>query len=262
MRVFVLASGSTGNCLVIEAEGERLVVDAGLGPNRAVERMRALGEDFVARRPPVGLFITHDHADHAAHALQLVRALGTPLFAHQGASLSRARKRVQVHAYSPGQPVFVGPFRIDALTLPHDAPHVALRVSTATESVAVATDLGHAPRGLVAFLGDSDLVLIEANHCPAMLEAGPYPARLKSRVGGPLGHLANEQTAEIVSRLTSTRVGRVVLGHLSRVNNTAERAAAAVMPRAGGLPVDVVEQGTARAFAVSRRRPAQLAFAF
>src|SRR6185437_7090364 len=74
VKVFVLGSGSSGNCLLLEAEGERLVIDAGMGPNRAVERMRALGEDLITSRAPLGLFVTHDHGDHASHALPLARA--------------------------------------------------------------------------------------------------------------------------------------------------------------------------------------------
>jgi len=258
MRVFVLASGSSGNCLVVESEGERLLIDAGLGPTKAVERMKRLGEDLILRRAPLGIFVTHDHGDHAAHALPLARALRAPLFAHAGVALDRARRRVEVLPYLPGVPVFVGPFRVDALPLPHDAPHVGLRISTSTGAVAIATDLGHAPRTLAPFLGGADLVLLEANHCPAMLAVGPYPPRLRGRVGGPLGHLANEQTGEIVSRLANTRVSRVILGHLSRVNNTAERARAAVAARAGQLAIDVIEQGISRSFTVSRSAPIQL----
>ena len=52
MRVYVLGSGSSGNCLIVEAGGERLVVDAGMGPARAAERMQALGADFPSSPVP------------------------------------------------------------------------------------------------------------------------------------------------------------------------------------------------------------------
>ena len=68
-------------------------------------------------------------------------------------------------------------------SIPHDAPHVALRVSAGGRRFGIATDLGHATRELRALLQGCDLVMLEANHCPAMLEAGPYPPRLKQRVG-------------------------------------------------------------------------------
>lgn len=250
MRVFVLGSGSSGNCLVIEAEGERLLVDAGMGPTRAAERMRSLGADLVTSRAPLGVFVTHDHGDHAAHALQLARALRMPIWAHHGVTLERARKRVEVRAYVPGRPVPVGPFVVDALPLPHDAPQVALRIGAAGRRFAIATDLGHAPRGLHAFLGAADLAMLEANYCPRMLDAGPYPLHLKRRVAGSLGHLANEDAAALAATLDGARLGRLVLVHLSRTNNTPERALAVVSTRVKRLPVEVLPHGVPRVYDV------------
>ncbi|MDP9152009.1 MAG: MBL fold metallo-hydrolase, partial [Myxococcota bacterium] len=243
MRVYVLGSGSSGNCLVVEAEGERLLVDAGMGPTRATERMRALGLDLIGPRAPLGLFVTHDHGDHSAHALPLARSLRAPLFAHAGIGIPRARSRVDVRAYVPGRPVPVGPFVVEALVVPHDAPQVAIRVTAGQHRFAIATDLGHATRDLRVFLEACDLVLLESNHCPVLLEGGPYPPRLKQRVAGPVGHLANEQAAEVAKALEDTRVGRLVLVHLSRTNNTPERAHATVATRAHRLPVEALEHG-------------------
>jgi len=254
MRVLVLGSGSSGNCLVVEAEGERLVIDAGMGPTRATERMRLLGADLVTSRAPLGLFVTHDHGDHSAHAMQLARALRMPIWAHAGVAFDRvrakARKQVDIRSYVPGQPVAVGPFVVDTLALPHDAPQVAVRVAAAGRRFAIATDLGHAPRGLSAMLGASDLAMLEANYCPRMLETGPYPLHLKRRVGGHLGHLANEDAAAVAAGLEGTRLGRLVLVHLSRTNNTPEQALSVVAGRVKRLPVDVLPHGVARAFEV------------
>ncbi len=265
MRIFVLGSGSSGNCLVLEAEGERVLVDAGMGPTRATERMRALGADLITRRPPLGLFVTHHHGDHAAHALPLARALQAPVFAHSGVPLV-SRKRVEVRPYSPGSPVHLGPFEVEALVIPHDAPHVALRVSAGGRRFGIATDLGHATRELRLFLQGCDLVMLEANHCPAMLEAGPYPPRLKRRVAGPLGHLTNQQAAELAASLEDTRVSRLVLAHLSRTNNSPERALDAVGRRLRRLPFEVLHHGEPRKLEVlDTRRMAhaeQLGFGF
>jgi phosphoribosyl 1,2-cyclic phosphodiesterase len=265
VRIFVLGSGSSGNCLVIDAEGERLLVDAGIGPVRATERMRALGADLVTSRAPLGLFVTHDHGDHAAHALPLGRALRVPVFAHPGIPLE-SRKRVEVRRYVPGRPVHLGPFEVDALPIPHDAPHVAFRVSAGGLRFGIATDVGHATRELRALFEGCDLVMLEANYCPAMLEAGPYPPRLKRRVAGPLGHLANEQAADLAAALEDTRVSRLVLAHLSRTNNSPERALAAVERRLRRLPVEALLHGEPRALDVTgsgrMRHAEQLGFRF
>ena len=253
MKLFVLGSGSSGNCLVVEADGERLLVDAGMGPVRATERMRALGAELVTPRAPLGLFVTHHHGDHAAHALPLARALRAPVFAHAGIPLV-SRKRVEVRPYAPGRPLHLGPFEVEALVIPHDAPHVALRVSAGGLRFGIATDLGHATRELRLLLQGCDLVMLEANHCPAMLEAGPYPPRLKRRVAGPLGHLTNEQAADLAAALEDTRVSRLVLAHLSRTNNSPERALAAVGKRLRRLPFEALHQSEPRKLEVAGTR--------
>jgi phosphoribosyl 1,2-cyclic phosphodiesterase len=255
VRIYVLGSGSTGNCAVVEANGERVLVDAGMGPVRATEQMRALGADFIAARPPLGIFVTHDHGDHASHASPLARCLRSPLYTHDPAALQRARRKLDVRSYAPGDLVALGPFLVEALPVPHDAPQVALRISAGGYRVAIATDLGHAPPGFGAWLGACDLVLLEANYCPLLLETGPYPPHLKRRVAGPIGHLGNEQTARIAASLEGSRVRRLVLVHLSRTNNSPERALAAVAASVRRLSVEALPHGEARRFDVDMPPP-------
>jgi phosphoribosyl 1,2-cyclic phosphodiesterase len=266
MRIYALGSGSSGNCLVVEAEGERLLVDAGLGPNRAIERMRALGADLVTHRSPLGLFVTHEHGDHAAHALQIARALRAPLYLHAGVGIDRARRKAEVRAYAPGRPVAVGPFIVDAMPIPHDAANVALRISAGGRRLAFAADLGHAPKGLQAMLASVDLAMLEANYCPMMLETGPYPLHLKRRVAGSLGHLANEDAATLAAGLDGTRLGKLVLIHISRTNNTPARALEVVSAKVKRLPVEVLPNGVPRVFDVPAttgwRAAEQLALGF
>jgi phosphoribosyl 1,2-cyclic phosphodiesterase len=140
---------------------------------------------------------------------------------------------------------------VEALALPHDAPHVALRVTAGDRRFGIATDLGHVPRELHGFLSACDHVLLESNYCPRMLEAGPYPERLKRRVAGPVGHLANEQAAELARALENTRVSRLVLGHLSRTNNVPSRALDVVASRAHRLGVEVLPHGEPRYYDVA-----------
>jgi phosphoribosyl 1,2-cyclic phosphodiesterase len=250
----------------VEAEGERLIVDAGLGPVRATERMRGLGADLITSTPPLGLFVTHDHGDHAAHALPIARAVRCPIFAHAGVAIDRARRRMDVRPYLPGKALALGPFLVESLGIPHDAPHMAVRVSAGGSRIGIATDLGHAPRDVQAFLAACDLALLEANYCPDMLDRGPYPPKLRRRVGGPLGHLANEQAADVARSLEDTRVARLVLIHLSRANNTPQRALDVVGSRVRRLPVEALAQGAAGRFDVppgrGLARADQLAFGF
>jgi phosphoribosyl 1,2-cyclic phosphodiesterase len=252
VRVFVLGTGSTGNCVVVEADGARLVLDAGLNPTQSTRSMRTLGGDLFGG-PTLGVLVTHHHGDHIAQLLPMARALRAPAYLHRGIVAQRARQRVEVREYVPGTPARVGPFEIESLFVPHDAPQVAVRVSAGPRRFGMATDLGTVKEDLVQFLGACDLALVEANFCPKMLSEGPYPPRIQDRVRGPFGHLANEQTAELARKLQGRRIGRLVLGHVSRSNNTPERALAVVAARCTRLPVDVIPHGGARVYDVTAR---------
>jgi phosphoribosyl 1,2-cyclic phosphodiesterase len=105
-------------------------------------------------------------------------------------------------------------------------------------------------KDLRLFLSACDLVLLESNYCPRMLEAGPYPPRLRARVAGPLGHLANEQAAQLARSLEDTRVAQLVLIHLSRANNSPERALDVVTSAVRRLPVQAIPHGDPRALDV------------
>jgi phosphoribosyl 1,2-cyclic phosphodiesterase len=256
VRVFILSSGSSGNALLVEAPGPegdtRLLVDAGVGPRAAAARMRSLGRDLFPRGVD-GIVVTHHHGDHIAHVEPLARALRAPVYMHRGISARRVRARFDVREYDEGTPFRVGSMEVSALFVPHDAPQVALAITShGGLRFGVATDLGHVPPALPAFLGACDGALVEANYCPELLADGPYPPRLQYRIRGGLGHLANQQTADLAAKLAGTRLARLYLGHISRANNTPERALAAVKPRCVGFDVQAVPHGVPHAFDVAR----------
>ena len=75
-------------------------------------------------------------------------------------------------------------------------------------------------------------LLLECNHDEGMLHSGPYPYFLKSRIGGALGHLSNDQAAKILRKLDCRRLGWIAAAHLSKANNTpglARRSLAVVL---------------------------------
>jgi phosphoribosyl 1,2-cyclic phosphodiesterase len=266
MRIWLLSSGSSGNAAIVEAGGGRLLIDAGLGPRVVAARMRGLGGELFPRGVDA-IVVTHQHADHIAHLEPLARALRAPVFLHDGVTASRARQRFDVRRYAAGGGFQVGPFDVATVSIPHDAPQVALTVAAGGLRFGLATDLGHVPDGLAPLLGLCDEALIEANYCPDMMRDGPYPPHLKHRVTGDFGHLANGQTALLAASLVGTRVHRLWLGHLSRVNNTPALALSGVRALAPELDIQVVQHGEPRrldivAGGASRIRPGQIALPF
>jgi phosphoribosyl 1,2-cyclic phosphodiesterase len=222
-------------------------------------RLRALGVDLFPRGVDA-IVVTHDHGDHCAHLEPLARSLRCPVYLHDGISAKRVRTRYEVHEYAPRKAFKIGGIELDAVAVPHDSPQVALRLSSEGASFGYATDIGAPTRELVRMFAQCDGALLEANHCKEMLWNGPYPWRLKQRVGGGQGHLSNEETADIASQLVGSQLKRLFLGHISSTNNTPEAALAAVRPRARGIEVSVVPNGVAMALRVVPRGQLSLRF--
>src|SRR5919202_4145656 len=86
LRVTSLASGSSGNALLIELDGTggrhgALLIDCGL-PQRRIERHLA----HVGLRPSdlAAILLTHEHGDHALSAGPLARRHGIPIVTNRG----------------------------------------------------------------------------------------------------------------------------------------------------------------------------------
>lgn len=218
MRVTILGSGSEGNALLLESRTSSVLVDAGLSHRKLLQRFAAIGRQEPNRIDAV--IVTHSHADHAAHASTYATKLGCPVRASEATMRSiRLRPAAQADTFTVGRRFSVGDITIHSCALPHDAPQVALVFETKTTRVGLVTDLGHVPKGLERFLGECETLLLESNHDPDMLAAGPYPDSLKRRVGGALGHLSNAQASDLLAGLAYAP-RRVVLMHLSETNNS------------------------------------------
>ena len=77
-------------------------------------------------------------------------------------------------------------------------------------------------------MSDCHALVLECNHDTEMLIRSDYPYSLKQRVGGRFGHLNNQNAADILSRLDTSRLQHLIAAHLSRKNNTAELAVQAL----------------------------------
>jgi len=229
LRVKALASGSSANALLVECASGALLVDAGL----SARHLSALIRDYTRYGAPlVGILISHEHSDHIAGADVLARQTGAPVVATPGTLAAlRLKAKTPRRALAAGSCLTVGPFEVYAFPVPHDAAApVGFHITLGRWRAGIATDLGHCTQEVREGLRDTHLTVIEANHDRGRLAANPsYPAMLKQRISGDHGHLANEQTAELLQELADADHDRWVwLAHLSEENNKPSIAMAAV----------------------------------
>ena len=229
MRIISLQSGSNGNCIYVEANGVRLLFDAGISGVQAERRLFGHARDI---RQVDALLISHDHSDHSRSTGIFQRKFGLPIYVTRrtlaaAGSATRLGCLSDVRDFSAGSILDFGSVQVETIPTPHDGVDgVAFVVDDGRCRLGILTDLGHVFDGLQDVLESLDAVLLESNYDPAMLATGPYPEFLKKRIAGHGGHLSNPEAAELLGAVAQGRLRWACLGHLSEQNNTPGRALA------------------------------------
>ncbi|MBR1854780.1 MAG: MBL fold metallo-hydrolase [Lachnospiraceae bacterium] len=233
MRLCSIASGSSGNCIYVGSEATHLLVDVGISGKRTEEGLNYLG---LTGRDVDGILVTHEHADHINGLGVMARKYGMPIYATKGTI--KAIKQISsvgeiddalFHEVKADEKLTIKDLTIHPMKVDHDAAQpVAYRIAYGRQKVAVCTDLGHFTDYTVDCLQGMDALLLEANHDVNMLQVGPYPYPLKQRILGDKGHLSNENSGRLLSRILHDKVQAILLGHLSKENNIPELAYEAV----------------------------------
>ncbi|MBT5551112.1 MAG: MBL fold metallo-hydrolase [Nitrospina sp.] len=221
----MLSSGSGGNSVYIEADGKRILIDAGLSEKKLSQRIAHID------RPLKGLdavFATHEHSDHIRGMGPLLRKHQIQLYTTEGTykrASSTLGKLPGFNTIRAGQPIEFGELMVEPYATPHDAEEsVAFVIHYRGLRLGLATDLGKVTAEVKNKLQNLDALLIEANHDVEMLDAGPYPWVTKRRIKSDVGHLSNEACGEILSSVKHSRLRLVVLMHMSETNNHPELA--------------------------------------
>jgi len=221
IRVTSIASGSSGNALLIQRGGTALLVDCGL-PQRAIERqLRYAGlhpSDLSA------ILLTHEHGDHALSAGPLARRYGIPVVANRptAAALGHTLDGVAVRSLDTGATAEIGAFAVQSFLVPHDAAEpVGYTIRADGWCVGIAVDLGSWDNAVLDGLMPADLVVLEANHDRERLRSAPYSWPIKQRIFGPRGHLDNVEAGSLLARLCAAGRRRTAwLAHLSEHANS------------------------------------------
>ena len=215
------------------------MIDCGFGVKETVARCARLG---LMPEHIDAIIVTHEHADHVGGAPRFARRFGIPVWLTFG-TLSATESRWEgctLRGFDSHDAFLVGDIEVLPFPVPHDAREPAqMTLTDGQRRLGVLTDVGETTPHIESSLSDCDALFLEANHCEDMLHRSSYPPRLKERIAGRYGHLSNTASAEILARIASSRLQRVVAAHLSRENNRSELAKAAFAAALGGAADDI-----------------------
>ncbi len=223
MRFAVLGSGSRGNATVVCSGATRVLVDCGFSRRETEQRLARHG---LAGSDLDAILVTHEHADHASGVARLSRAFDIPVYATHGTALNAGLTDLAgLVDIAPQQEFRIGDLVVQAYPVPHDAREpVQFVLGHGGQRIGILSDAGMVTAHMIEVLSGCDALLLECNHCPQMLETGPYPPALKRRVASRLGHLSNQQSAALLAALDVSRLQHLAITHVSEKNNCPERA--------------------------------------
>ena len=237
LKFCVLRSGSSGNCTLVEYNGFRILIDAGMSQKRIREALEEVGlclQDIHA------IIITHLHSDHLNYStFQICNKYCIPLWIHsQNIPLIIPKFKkdwssiIKINGFDENR------FKIgDIIIRPFKISHDSVGITTGfcfgikdgeTKLLTYAADLGYFPDAILPYFIDSQALILEANHDVELLKSNPArPFIHKKRVLGESGHLSNSQTADALTRIFEKSLRSpqmVVLCHLSNDHNSPELA--------------------------------------
>lgn len=234
MILKVLGSSSKGNCYLLMAKDDILILEAGVGIK---DIKLALGFDF---RNVKGCLITHEHKDHSKSAIEL-HNMGIPIYATKGTREAIGLPHKASCVLVPEETTIkIGGYVITSYNAKHDAaePCMYLIYHPEMGSLVFATDTYMIPydfRGL-------DHYLIEANYSIKIIEDKVSEGSLSTKLAQRIikSHLSLESAIKQVKG--SETLQNVILIHLSDSNSNAEEFKSEVQ-KATGKPVYIADKG-------------------
>jgi phosphoribosyl 1,2-cyclic phosphodiesterase len=177
------------------------------------------------------LFITHEHSDHMRGSRVLCKRLQIPVYltakTYNGAYKNQRPDNPRF--FLPNETIAVDDFIVHSVPKKHDAVDpCSFRVEYKNMNVGVFTDIGEVCDNVKSHVELCNALFLEANYDERMLQEGSYPYFLKERVASSVGHLSNIQTYDLLNENTNGILECVFLSHISKDNNTHEKALDAV----------------------------------
>ena len=225
MKFCSIVSGSSGNCLYVENDGTRILIDCGLS---GIATKKSLAIHNIDIDDIDGVLVTHEHIDHSKGLGVLARKYKKKIYI--------TKKTYSALPGSVGiipednlkfivKPEFsIGSLKISAFSTSHDAIDPKGYRISGEKDILVATDTGIITEELKSAACGCDFAFIESNHDVFMLTHGIYPVELQRRILSDFGHLPNKETAQFAVWLASKGTKKFMLGHLSGENNTEDLA--------------------------------------
>jgi phosphoribosyl 1,2-cyclic phosphodiesterase len=120
LRFTSLGSGSSGNALVVDCDGTRVMMDCGFNLGEAKLRLERVG---LSPSQLAGIVVTHEHDDHMGGVARFAKRYAIPVHVTRGTAqwLPADFPAVLVRYINSHAPFAIGAMQVDPVPVPHDA---------------------------------------------------------------------------------------------------------------------------------------------
>ncbi|MEG0314823.1 MAG: MBL fold metallo-hydrolase [Erysipelotrichaceae bacterium] len=214
MKFRLLASGSKGNCCIIESNTTKLVIDCGTTKKYLTSKFE---EEQFCIDEAKALLVTHAHKDHISQ-LKLFNDVETYASCYLETN--------NYHHIEPYEEFDIDNLHIQCIPLSHDSPNTnGYIIHDSKEKLVYITDTGYVSDKNLKYIEDADYYIFESNHDIEMLMETSRPYYIKTRILNDEGHLCNGDSAQLLSRIISANTKEIVLAHISAEANSCALAA-------------------------------------
>lgn len=262
LKFISLASGSSGNCFYLGTQSYGILIDAGIGIRTIKKVLRERG---IALETILGIFVTHDHADHIRAVGNLSEGCNIPVFTTEAIHKGMMKSYCMTKKVSPTnrriilkeEETILRDLHITPFEIPHDGTdNVGYNIRCGGVNFCFITDIGHITDTVKRHVAKAHYLILEANYDEQMLANGPYPPLLQARIRGEKGHLSNRETGEFLANHYPPLLKQIWLCHLSKENNKPHLAYHTVANALAGIGKTIDQD--VRLMALPRTSPTQI----
>lgn len=211
IKFYIIASGSKGNCCVVQSSNTTILIDCGYKIRYMKEKFKEYDLNHFD-----AMLITHTHIDH----IKQIR-----FFKHIKTYSPHILDVDELIQIKTNEIFHINDIKITTLALSHDIKNtVGFLFEVEDKSLVYICDSGYVSSEIQNMIHDKTYYIMESNHDLEMLMGSKRSMFLKQRIAGDNGHLSNDDCAEILSNVVGLNTKEIYLAHLSQECNSDEKA--------------------------------------
>ena len=229
LKYDIISSGSSGNSSVFRLGKKFIFVDMGLPLNQIQPFIEEKIEDNELSNLDIDeiiLFITHEHSDHIAGMKPFLSRYSPKIYA----STKTVERLIKngfdedlFYSMDADVEVTFNDFSVKPFRIKHDAVEpFGYRFKFDGVDISYLTDVGIISDYIYKAVEETEMIILESNYDPELLQNSKYPNFLKTRIASSFGHLSNQDAHNLICKLSMNKLKEAVLVHVSENCNSYE----------------------------------------